>query len=87
MFGRDLKLRLQEDYRRLRAWMRSEASTTGGLQEASCLGGIWGFDYRRTTGGLVLGWDQGLRLQEDYRRLRAWVGSETSTTGGLQEAS
>ena len=40
MFGRDLKLRLQEDYRRLRAWMGYEASTTGGLQEASCLGGI-----------------------------------------------
>ena len=28
----------------------------------------------------MLGWDQRLRLQEDYRRPRAWVGSEASTT-------
>ena len=40
MLGRDLRLRLQEDYRRPRAWVGSEASTTGGLQEASCLDGI-----------------------------------------------
>ena len=75
MLGWDLRLRLQEDYKRLRAWTGSEASgfisfpgsqkpdwktrlwwrhgrrgtmvmlgfeasTTRGLQEASCLGGI-----------------------------------------------
>ena len=40
MLGRDMKLRLQEDYRRLRAWTGFEATITGGLQEASCLGGI-----------------------------------------------
>ena len=63
---------------RLRAWAGSEASITGGLQEASCLDGTRGFDYRRITSGLVLGWDLRLRLQEDYRRLRAWTGSEAS---------
>ena len=71
MIGRDLRLRLQEDYRRPRVWRGSEASTTGGLQEASCLDGIRGFDYRRTTGGFVLGWDLRLRLQEDYKGPRA----------------
>ena len=39
MRGRDLKLRLQEDYRRSRAWTRFEASTTGGSQDASRLDG------------------------------------------------
>ena len=40
MLGRDLRLRLHDDYRRLRAWAGFEASTTRGLQEASCLGWI-----------------------------------------------
>ena len=69
MLGGDLRLRLQEDYRRLRAWAGSEASITGGLQEASCLDGTRGFDYRRTTGGLVLGWD--LRLRPHFGASRS----------------
>ena len=57
MLGWDLRLRLQEDYRRPRVWVGSEASTTGGLQEASCLDGIWGF------GVYKLSWQSKTRLE------------------------